>query len=39
VSANRLSVTYALGHALASLRLIRDELLPALRRINTEEAR
>lgn len=28
-----------LGHALASLRLISDELLPALRRINTEEAR
>jgi len=28
-----------LGHALACLRLIRAELLPALRRINTEEAR
>ena len=35
---HRLHVTYALGHALADLRLIRDELLPALRRINTEEA-
>jgi hypothetical protein len=30
---------HALGYALASLRLISDELLPALRRINTEEAR
>jgi hypothetical protein len=39
VSENWLHVTYALGHALASLRLISDELLPALRRINTEEAR
>jgi hypothetical protein len=28
-----------LGHALASLRLISDELLPALRRVKTEEAR
>jgi hypothetical protein len=36
---NGLYVSYALGHALASLRLIRDELLPALRRINSEEAR
>jgi hypothetical protein len=39
VSENRLHVTYALGHALARLRLISDELLPALRRIKTEEAR
>jgi hypothetical protein len=28
-----------LGHALASLRLISDELLPALRRVKSEEAR
>jgi hypothetical protein len=28
-----------LGHALASMRLISDELLPALRRVKTEEAR
>jgi hypothetical protein len=39
VSENRLYVSYALGHAQASLRLIRGELLPALRRINSEEAR
>lgn len=38
-SENRLHVTYALGHAPASLRLISDELLPALRRTDTEEAR
>jgi hypothetical protein len=38
-SENRLCVTDALGNALASLPLIRDALLPALRRINTEEAR
>jgi hypothetical protein len=39
VSENRLDVTHALGHALASPRLISDELLPALRRINTKETR
>ena len=38
-SENRLCVPDALGHALASLRLIGDALLPALRQINTEEAR
>ena len=38
-SENRLCVADALGNALDSLRLIRDALLPALRRINTEEAR
>ena len=38
-SENRLCVTGALGHALASLGLISDEMLPALRRMNTEEAR
>ena len=37
---NGLYVIYAhaLGHALANLRLISDEMLPALRRTNTEEA-
>lgn len=41
MTGNEFHVIYAqaLGHALASLRLISDELLPALRRINTEEAR
>jgi hypothetical protein len=34
-----LYLAYALGHALACLRLISAELLPALRRINTEEVR
>jgi hypothetical protein len=33
------AATWTPRAALASLRLIRDELLPALRRINTEEAR
>jgi len=39
MSENRLHVTYAPGHALASFALISDEPLPALRRIDTEEAR
>jgi hypothetical protein len=37
VEANNIS--YPLGHALPGLRPIRDELVPALCRINTEEAR
>jgi hypothetical protein len=39
VSENRLHVACALGHALAGRRLISDELLAVLRRINSEEAR
>ena len=30
------NISYALGHALPGLRLISDELLPALRRIKAE---